>query len=150
MGMGRGTGAPGASRPVAAGYNAAMTEAEQFARDWVAAWNRGDAEAVLRHFADDAVFISPLAAAVTGHAEVRGKAALRAYWTEALRLRGAPPRFTLDAVVWDAERKVLVVLYTSAERGGEVRKAELMAFAADGLIHRGEAFAGALAAAAGA
>ncbi|MGH9533292.1 MAG: nuclear transport factor 2 family protein [Terriglobales bacterium] len=126
-----------------------MVDTQAFAREWIAAWNRGDVEAVLAHFAEDAVFVSPLAAAVTGNAEVRGKAALRAYWTAALRARGTPPRFTLDSVVWDAERRAIVILYASAERGGAVRKAELMEFGEDQRIHRGEAFAGAISAAAG-
>jgi uncharacterized protein (TIGR02246 family) len=36
-------------------------EAAAFARQWVTAWNDRDVEAVLSHFADDAVFTSPLA-----------------------------------------------------------------------------------------
>ena len=63
-------------------------EAKTFARRWVEAWNDRDVEAVLGHFADDAVFTSPLAGRVVpGSAGVlRGKEALREYWTEALRL----------------------------------------------------------------
>lgn len=59
-----------------------------FARRWVEAWNDRDVEAVLGHFADDVVFTSPLAGRVVpGSAGVlRGKEALREYWTEALRL----------------------------------------------------------------
>jgi SnoaL-like domain len=42
---------------------------------------------VLSHFADDAVFSSPVAAKLVDGSEgtIRGKAALRAYWSEGLR-----------------------------------------------------------------
>jgi ketosteroid isomerase-like protein len=64
-------------------------EAAAFARRWVTAWNDRDVEAVLSHFADDAVFTSPLADRVLpgSGGVIRGKNALRDYWTEALRRR---------------------------------------------------------------
>jgi len=55
----------------------------EFAREWEAAWNRRDVEAVLQHFHEDVVFTSPVAKQI-GFAEdgvVRGKDALRRYWT---------------------------------------------------------------------
>lgn len=61
-------------------------DAHQFADDWLRAWNAHDIEAVLTHFHDDVVFTSPVAARVlpeTGGV-VRGKEALRHYWTSAL------------------------------------------------------------------
>lgn len=117
---------------------------ERFARDWVAAWNRGDAEAVLAHFADGVVFVSPLSAKVTGNPEVRGKAALRAYWTKALASLSAPLRFSLESFVWDERQRALLILYVSTEQERTIRKCELMCFGADGLIHRGEGFGGAV------
>ncbi len=58
-----------------------------FAEDWAKAWNCHDLETVLSHFADDVVFTSPVAAQVLDGSDgvIRGKAALRAYWTEGLR-----------------------------------------------------------------
>lgn len=117
---------------------------ERFARDWVAAWNRADAETVLAHYADGVVFVSPLAAAVTGNAEVRGKSQLRAYWTKALALRPGPPQFSLDSFTWDEQRRALLTIYLSADSARQVRKCELMYFGTDGLIRRGEAFSGAV------
>lgn len=117
---------------------------EKFAREWVAAWNRSDAEAVLAHFADDAAFVSPTAATVTGSPEVRGKDALRAYWIKALGLRSEPLQFSLESFLWDAQRRAILIIYTSAESGRKIRKSELMHFGPDGLIHRGEGFAGAV------
>lgn len=59
---------------------------EEFSRHWLDAWNNHDIEAVLTHFADDVVFTSPVAARVLEDSDgvVRGKDALRAYWTLAL------------------------------------------------------------------
>ena len=57
-----------------------------FAEEWSAAWNRRDVEDVLAHFHDDVVFSSPVAAEMVpgSGGVVRGKAALRDYWTTAL------------------------------------------------------------------
>ena len=58
-----------------------------FAESWLQAWNAHDLDAVLGHFADDAVFTSPVAAKLVEGSEgiIRGKAALREYWREGLR-----------------------------------------------------------------
>jgi hypothetical protein len=65
-----------------------MTDAaaDEFAREWIDAWNAHDLDRVLRHWADDCVFTSPLVVKLTGDpsATVRGKAALRSYWERGL------------------------------------------------------------------
>jgi ketosteroid isomerase-like protein len=60
--------------------------AARFVADWLARWNAHDVEGVLAHFADDVVFTSPVAARVVPDSGgvIRGKAALRAYWSLAL------------------------------------------------------------------
>ncbi|WP_431928279.1 nuclear transport factor 2 family protein [Amycolatopsis tucumanensis] len=60
-------------------------DAREFAEDWVKAWNAHDLDALLAHFTEDVVFTSPVAAQLTGTAVIRGKDALRAYWSEGLR-----------------------------------------------------------------
>ena len=58
----------------------------QFAEEWIAAWNARDLESVMAFYAEEVVFTSPTAARVvpqTGGV-VRGKDALRDYWTRAL------------------------------------------------------------------
>ena len=74
-------------------------EARRWAQQWVDEWNRHDVEAVLAHFADDVEFCSPVAATVTAEPSgvVRGKDALRSYWTTALRTR-PDLHFELDDV----------------------------------------------------
>jgi hypothetical protein len=63
-----------------------QSTAVDFAGRWAAAWNSHDVDAVLAHFADDVVFTSPVAAQVVPETAgvLRGKAALRAYWSAAL------------------------------------------------------------------
>ena len=59
---------------------------EDFATDWIEAWNARDVERVLRRYAENVTFTSPTAARVVPESggRIRGKAALRAYWTRAL------------------------------------------------------------------
>ena len=74
-------------------------DAVAFSQQWVAGWNAHDVEAVLEHFHEDVVFTSPVAAELlpeTGGI-VRGKSALRRYWTEAFR-RVPDLRFVVEGV----------------------------------------------------
>jgi hypothetical protein len=64
------------------------SEAHEFAKRWLAAWNSHDLEAILAHFAENVLFTSPVAAALIDGSGgvIQGKQALRAYWSEGLRL----------------------------------------------------------------
>lgn len=77
-----------------------MNDAELFAEDWIAAWNARDLDRVLRHYSDDVELTSPRARSILPESGgvIRGKAALRAYWTVAL---AASPslRFELVSVL---------------------------------------------------
>ncbi|MET0701038.1 MAG: nuclear transport factor 2 family protein [Mycobacterium sp.] len=93
---------------------------QSFADAWVAAWNRHDIEAVLAHFHDDVEFSSPVAERVlpeTGGV-VRGKDALRAYWTAALELL---PDLHFEVVGVYRGQHTLVLNYRN-ERGGLVNE----------------------------
>ncbi|MFJ4429048.1 nuclear transport factor 2 family protein [Streptomyces bobili] len=60
--------------------------ARRFVDAWVTAWNGHDLDGVLRHFAEDVTFRSPVAAQLLGgDGIIRGKDALRSYWAEGLR-----------------------------------------------------------------
>ncbi len=65
-----------------------MTEAEaqEFATQWIAAWNSHDLDRILRHYADDVEVTSPFVESVLGpgRVSVRGKGPLREYWSAAL------------------------------------------------------------------
>ena len=74
-----------------------MIDPAAVAAEWEAAWNAHDMDAVVAHYADAVVFRSRKAVPLTGTAEIGGKAALRAYWSEALRRR-PDLRFTVEDV----------------------------------------------------
>lgn len=112
-----------------------------FATQWAAAWNRRDIEAVLAHFHDSVVFTSPTALAVVGTPVVRGKPALRAYWTQALAMIDTL-RFDIDRVLWDALRRELAIIYTSDTNGKRKRVSENLVFDESGLVVSAEVFHG--------
>jgi hypothetical protein len=105
---------------------------QEFARAWAQAWNDHDVEAVLRHFHDDVVFSSPVAVRVLPDSGgvVRGKTALREYWTTALR---SLPGLHFEVVGVYGGQSTLVVNYRN-ERGGLVN--EVLTFDGD-LIREG-------------
>jgi hypothetical protein len=64
-----------------------VAEAQAFTEQWVKDWNAHDVDALLAHFTDDVVFTSPTAVRLLGgDGVVRGKEALRRYWSEGIRL----------------------------------------------------------------
>lgn len=120
-------------------YEAAM----RFAEAWIANWNRRDVDAVLGHFAEDAAFVSPLAARYVGRPELRGKAELGGYWRAALA-RIEHLAFVLDHAAWDERRRELTVICTADLNGEKKRACEIMAFDPAGRQIRGEALYGAV------
>jgi len=117
-------------------------EMNAFAAAWVAAWNARDVERVLSLFSDDIRFTSPTALAVVGTASVRGKTALRAYWSQAMS-RISTLKFTLDRVVWDAATRELAIVYVSDIDGRARRVSENLTFGDHGLVVSAEVFHGA-------
>jgi hypothetical protein len=111
-----------------------MTEAEaqDFAHKWISAWNSHDLDRILSHYAEDVEVTSPLVEAVLGPGQVtvRGKQALRAYWSKALA-RFPDLRFVLYRAY--AGPRSLVLHYQSVQA---LIGAECMELDADGLVHR--------------
>jgi hypothetical protein len=117
---------------VAEGQVVSAAEPGAFADDWVTAWNRHDVDAVLTHFHDDVVFSSPVAARVVpdSNGVVRGKAALREYWSAALETM---PDLHFEIVGVYRGESVLVINYRN-QSGGLVN--EVLEFDG-GLVRRG-------------
>ena len=64
-----------------------IAEAHAFTEQWVKDWNAHDVDALLDHFTDDVVFTSPAAVRLLGgDGVIRGREALRKYWSEGIRL----------------------------------------------------------------
>jgi ketosteroid isomerase-like protein len=101
-----------------------------FAAGWVADWNAHDLDRVLRHYAQDVVFRSPVAARVRPESGgvLHGKEALADYWAAALPLN-PDLHFTLEETF--ASVGGLTILYRN-QRGQQV--AETLVFDAEGLV----------------
>ena len=103
--------------------------AQQFAKEWVAAWNAHDLERILAHYEDDFEMSSPVIKSLAGEASgtLHGKAAIRAYWAKALQ---AVPdlHFELLTVLTGVNS---VTLYYKGHRG---LAAEVFHFGANGRV----------------
>ena len=64
----------------------AIKQAQQFAREWVDAWNSHDLDRILSHYADDFQMTSPFIATMMNEptGTIKGKEKVRAYWAQAL------------------------------------------------------------------
>lgn len=107
-------------------------DAANFADQWVEAWNAHDVESVLQHFDDDVVFTSPVAATLLPQTAgvIRGKPALRDYWTQALQ-HIANLRFAVEGVYEGID--TIVIAYRNQDGG---RVGEVLRFG-DGLVIEG-------------
>ena len=92
-----------------------------------------DVDAVLRHFHDDVVFTSPVAAEMFPETRgvVRGKSALRHYWAAALQ-RISDLHFTVEGVYRGVD--TLVIAYRN-QNNGLVN--EVLKFGDDSLVIEG-------------
>jgi hypothetical protein len=108
------------------------SSANAFAHAWVQAWNSHDLEEILSHYTDDVTLVSPTAAALLGDpaGEVRGKAALRAYFAKGLAVY-PDLRFELFDVMWGV--RSIVLCYVN-QKG--TKTAEVMELDDDGLVTR--------------
>lgn len=91
-------------------------DATAFSGHWVQAWNAHDVEAVLAHFHDDVLFTSPVAARLFPETAgvIRGKPALRSYWTAALA-RLPDLHFVVEAVYRGID--TVVITYRNQNHG---------------------------------
>ncbi|MFC8039632.1 nuclear transport factor 2 family protein [Paenarthrobacter sp. NPDC057355] len=111
-----------------------IVEARKFADLWVAAWNAHDLDAVLEHFTEDALFTSPVAAAILPETKgvLRGKAAIRAYWAFGLEKIQDLHFEVIDVYTG---LNTLVIHYRN-HTGGLVN--EVLQINAEGLVIRGD------------
>ena len=116
-------------------------EAQERGAAWARAWNARDLESVLSHFREDVTFLSPIAADVAGSPELRGKAALRAYWQKALARIGHL-HFAFERALWDGDARELAVMYTAELDARRIRACERMRLDADGNTEFAEALYG--------
>lgn len=105
-------------------------DAVAFSERWARNWNAHDIDAVLDDFHDDVVFTSPVAARLLPETRgvVRGKAALRRYWTAALA-RIPDLRFSIEGVC----QGINTIVITYRNQNGNLVN-EILAFKDDAII----------------
>jgi len=109
-----------------------MSDPQQFAKDWVEAWNSHDLARILAHYDDDVILTSPRVKEIIGvpGGVVRGKAALSDYFHAALT-RMPDLTFTLVRA-YAGVGSVVVEYRTKDGRHG----AEFMDFSTSGRVSR--------------
>jgi len=107
-------------------------EAKAFARQWAAAWNAHDLDAIVSHYAADAVLTSPVAAKILDDPSgtVKGEAALRDYFRRGLEVY---PELHFELLDVMAGLSSVVVCYTN-QKG--TKTAEFMEFDKNGKVVR--------------
>jgi hypothetical protein len=108
----------------------------KFAQDWIDSWNSRDLKRILAHYTDDFTMSSPMIAQVTGEGSgsLTGKAAVAAYWKEALE-RFPQLHFELLSVFLGIDS--IALYYKSV--GGRLA-IEVFSFNAEGKVSRAHAF----------
>ncbi|MGE0786740.1 MAG: nuclear transport factor 2 family protein [Sandaracinaceae bacterium] len=89
--------------------------ARRFAEEWVAAWNGGDLETIFSHYRDDFEMRSPLIVerGFDPHGVLRGKDAIRPYWSAGLK---ASPPIRFELIDAYAGVDTVVIHYRSVGR----------------------------------
>ncbi|WP_088889093.1 nuclear transport factor 2 family protein [Leptolyngbya ohadii] len=96
-------------------------QAQQLADHWINAWNSHDLDAILDHYAEDVILVSPIAAKLLNDPSgtVRGKAALRDYFSKGLEVY-PNLKFELIDVMWGVQSVVFYYLNQNKIQAGEV------------------------------
>ena len=108
------------------------SHADEFAAEWIAAWNAHDLDRILQHYAPEVEFTSPFVSRLLDNNEntLRGVAALRVYFRHALN--AYPSLCFVSRGVYVGVRS-LVIVYHSVSN---LLAAEVMEFNEAGLVCR--------------
>lgn len=109
-----------------------LSAAQQFAQEWIDAWNSHDLERILAHYSDDFEMNSPVIVQIAGEASGRltGKQAVGDYWRTAL---GLIPDLHFELIAILVGINSVVIHY----RGAKGRlAAEVFHFGLDGKVVR--------------
>ena len=105
-------------------------EAQEFAHDWISAWNSRDLDRILSHYAENIVLTSPAAAKLLNDPTVTGITALRTYIQRGLE---AFPNLHFELIEIMRGHSSLVLLFKN-QKG--TRTAEFMEFDEAGKVLR--------------
>lgn len=106
---------------------------QAFAKEWIEAWNSHDLDRILSHYSEDFEIWTPYIKIHMGPNSpdsLKGKEAVRAYWTKGLQ---ASPPIKFDLL--DAAESINSIgLYYKSSRGKRVM--EVMHFNSSGKVHK--------------
>lgn len=107
------------------------TFAENFAQDWVEAWNQHNLERILAHYSEDFEISSPMIIKVMAEpaGTLKGKESVRAYWEKALQLL---PNLHFELIETLIGTHSIVLYY----QGVSGKAAEVFHFNASGLVFK--------------
>lgn len=110
--------------------------AGHFARDWINAWNDGDIEAIMHHYAEDIRFSSPfiLKAQVNNKGTIYGKAELRQYFEKALT-QNPDLHFDLKHIMVGIKSIMLIYIRKHSLLASEVMILDGAGLVIEGLSH---------------
>jgi hypothetical protein len=99
-------------------------DAQEFARDWIEAWNSHDLDAILSHYSEDIALTSPVAARILNipSGTIQGKNSLRNYFKRGLE---AYPNLRFELL--DVMRGLSSVVLCYSNQNG-TKTAEFMEF----------------------
>ncbi|MDH5378440.1 MAG: nuclear transport factor 2 family protein [Gammaproteobacteria bacterium] len=105
--------------------------AQQFAKEWLDAWNTHDLDRILSHYTEDFELTSLVITKITGEGsgKLKGKDAIGAYWAKALALN-PNLNFKLIDVYTGVDSAVL------AYEGHRGKSCEAFHFREDGLVYK--------------
>lgn len=113
--------------------------AQRFAEDWIASWNARDMDRILSHYTDDFSMTSPrivqLGLAESG--TLQGKAAVREYWSPALRPES---KFQMKLLNVFLAVDSMTVLYEQLNPRNNRLVTEVFYFNSKGLVHKSTAY----------
>ena len=106
----------------------------RFAEEWIAAWNAHDLERILSHYTDDFEMSSSVIVTLAGEPSgtLRGRAAVRDYWSRAL---ARTPDLHFDLLDVYVGASSVVIRY----RGHRGPSAEVFWFNDEGKVYRAAA-----------
>jgi ketosteroid isomerase-like protein len=103
-----------------------QAQAHTFAEHWVQTWNAHDLDAIMSHYTENIVLISPVAAKLLNDPSgtVTGKEALRSYFKKGLEVY-PDLKFELLDVMWGISGVVLYYINQNNAKTGEFMELDL-------------------------
>ena len=113
--------------------------AQQFAEDWINAWNSHDLDRILAHYSDDFEMSSPkiIDRVNEKSGRLKGKAAIRPYWQ--IGLDASPPlQFELIEVLVGVDSIMLYYRRTNGKTAAETLIFNELNQVVKGIVHHGD------------